>query len=302
MRNLTKMLPFLYAVIIAVTFTGFAYADFTYQTVVYPNANKTYLWGVDQTRILGGFKTKIVGYYTDKNNKAYAFLYDGSTYTTLSIGCQLGSYAYGISGTKIVGLCSNIYDSYSFIYDSSTNNILKMSGGYLPLGISGTNIVGYYRDKDNKCHGFLYNGSTYKTLDVPGEVHTLAYGISGTNIVGSYWVDAPKLPYGQQQRGFLYNGSTYKTLDVPGAVHTMPCGISGTNIVGSYSESESTLGIWLSFLYDGSTYTKLKKPGSNVTRAFGISGNQIVGDYDNGYGFIAVMPAQFVPVPLPLPK
>ena len=254
MRNLTKMLPFLYAVIIAVTFTGFAYADFTYQTVVYPNANKTYLWGVDQTRILGGFKTKIVGYYTDKNNKAYAFLYDGSTYTTLSIGCQLGSYAYGISGTKIVGLCSNIYDSYSFIYDSSTNNILKMSGGYLPLGISGTNIVGYYRDKDNKCHGFLYNGSTYKTLDVPG------------------------------------------------AVHTMPCGISGTNIVGSYSESESTLGIWLSFLYDGSTYTKLKKPGSNVTRAFGISGNQIVGDYDNGYGFIAVMPAQFVPVPLPLPK
>lgn len=31
-------------------------------------------------------------------------------------------------------------------------------------GISGTNIVGWYRDSSSGVHGFLFDGSTYKTL------------------------------------------------------------------------------------------------------------------------------------------
>jgi hypothetical protein len=55
-------------------------------------------------------------------------------------------------------------------------------------GISGNNIVGYYQNATGQ-HGFLYNGSTYTTLDdpnaSPGE--TFAYGVSGSTVVGYYF-------------------------------------------------------------------------------------------------------------------
>ena len=56
------------------------------------------------------------------------------------------------------------------------------------LGISGTNIVGYYDYVNGgNCYGFLYNGSSYNTnLNVPGAAFTEAWSISGNNIVGFY--------------------------------------------------------------------------------------------------------------------
>jgi hypothetical protein len=45
--------------------------------------------------------------------------------------------------------------------------------------------VGIYDDATG-THGFLYNGSTYTPLNVPGAMATQAWGISGTSIVGWY--------------------------------------------------------------------------------------------------------------------
>ena len=97
-------------------------------------------------------------------------------------------------------------------------------------GISGNNVVGYYKDASNQIHGFLYNGSTYTTLDDPlGVGGTFAYGISGNNVVG-YYLDASGDNY-----GFLYNGSTYTTLDDPLGINTAVFGIDGNNVVGVYT-------------------------------------------------------------------
>jgi len=52
-----------------------------------------------------------------------------------------------------------------------------------PYGIDGGNIVGYY--SDGSTHGFIYDGTTYTTLNVPGADSTRAYGIDGSNIVGT---------------------------------------------------------------------------------------------------------------------
>src|ERR1017187_10123244 len=43
--------------------------------------------------------------------------------------------------------------------------------------ISGNNIVGYYWN-GSTWQGFLYNGSPYTTLSVPGATNTYAYGIA----------------------------------------------------------------------------------------------------------------------------
>ena len=63
-------------------------------------------------------------------------------------------------------------------------------------GISGSNIVGYYYDSSDNYHGFLYDGSTYVTLDDPlGTMDTTATGISGNKIVG-YYEDSSFITHG----------------------------------------------------------------------------------------------------------
>jgi hypothetical protein len=70
------------------------------------------------------------------------------------------------------------------------------TGGTYAWGIDGRNIVGYYTDKTGD-HGFLYNGSSYTTLDDSLGTDTVASGISGNSIVGSYFD-------GSIRHGFLY--------------------------------------------------------------------------------------------------
>jgi len=50
-------------------------------------------------------------------------------------------------------------------------------------GISGSNIVGTAGGM-GPSYGFLYDGSSYTTIAVPGAEATAAHGISGSNIVG----------------------------------------------------------------------------------------------------------------------
>ena len=162
--------------------------------------------------------------------------------------------------------------------------------GTQAFGISGSNIVGRYIDSSLQYHGFIYDGSTYTTLDdtSAGAGGIADSGISGSNIVGYY-------QQGLMWHGFLYNGSTYTTLDDPLAVPTSvgnggtwASGISGNNIAGYYEDSS---GISHGFIYNGSTYMTFDDPlGVQGTAAFGIDGKNIVGSYEdsssNEHGFL----------------
>ena len=73
-------------------------------------------------------------------------------------------------------------------------------GGTSAFGVSGNNIVGRYFDSAGRSHGFLYNGSTWSTLDFPGTfTGTAATGVDANgNIIGDY---TP--PSGGNGDGFL---------------------------------------------------------------------------------------------------
>ena len=68
--------------------------------------------------------------------------------------------------------------------------------------------------------GFVYDGSIYSDIFIPGSITTDAYSIDGSNIVGAVNV-------GGTIRGFLYNGSTYTTFSAPGSTYTAAYGIDG---------------------------------------------------------------------------
>jgi len=129
-------------------------------------------------------------------------------------------------------------------------------------------------------HGFLYDGTSWTTLDKPGATETWLYGISDSNIVGEY-KDAS-----QNWHGFFYDGTSWTTLNKPGATGTVPYGISGSNIVGEYKDASQN---WHGFLYNGTSWTTLNKPGATETWLYGISGSNIVGEYkdasQNWHGF-----------------
>ncbi len=109
--------------------------------------------------------------------------------------------------------------------------------GTFALGISGSDIVGGYRDSTGRAHGFLYDGFNYVTLDAPlantiPDQGSSASGIFGDYIVETYY-DSNSKPH-----GYLYDGSTYTSIDAPlGANGTFASGISGSNIVGTYYDS-----------------------------------------------------------------
>jgi hypothetical protein len=126
------------------------------------------------------------------------------------------------------------------------------------LGVSGNDIVGFYTANGDIRSGFLYNGSTYSTLDDPLGTNTTASGVSGGNVVG-YYSNAIGT------YGFLYNGTTYTTLNDPLATEgTYVSGISGNDIVGYYMTSNGEH----AFLFNGTTYTTLVDPADPSADTF----------------------------------
>jgi hypothetical protein len=145
-------------------------------------------------------------------------------------------------------------------------------------GISGSNIVGIYKDATS-YHGFLYGGTSFTTLNDPKATKgTFARGISNGKIVGNYY-DA------QGSHGFVYDGLTYATFDdpaaalttvVPGESGTFANGIDNGRIVGFYEDNFTKQH---GFIYDGTTFTHFDVPGTFSTGISGIDGQNIVGWY-----------------------
>lgn len=213
------------------------------------------------------------------------FLYNGATnkYTVIQPGAG-NSSANGIDGDKIVGGWGKI----GFLYDGVSYTTLSHPLGTLdttPWDIDGGKIVGYYVDASSVAHGFLFDGTTWSTLDFPGAKATQAYGISGNNIVGSY-TDSKN-----RSHGFVYDGTTWTTLDdplFPAAGMTSLHGIDGKNIVGFTISTP----VSAAFLYDGISFAHpfgIQAPLAGNHVFWGISGNRIVGEYNNK-PFVYVIP------------
>jgi hypothetical protein len=226
----------------------------------------------DASGISGGL---IVGNYTDTNYNSIAYVFDGSSYGTISVPGSVNTMVFGISGINIVGryVESVSYITKGFTFDGTNYTTLVVPGAYstLAYGVSGTTVVGFYGDESYNYNGFIFDGTNYTTLSVPGAFNTRALGISGNYIVGSFQQD-------DSTKGFIFDGTNYTTLVVPGAYSTSANGISGNYIVGSYSDQTGSHG----FVFDGSTYRTLDYPDVSLTVLQGISGDSVVGWYDDG--------------------
>jgi hypothetical protein len=219
----------------------------TFSTFDYPGAAISGLEGVDAND-----SSKFVGFYFDSLNHSHGYLCDGSSFTTVDYPTAAATFLTGVSGTDVVGWYTDrtaAQRNHGFVFNGSTYTPVDdplAGGATVPFavngtqayGISGNNVVGTYTDSSNVLHGFLFNGSSYETIDDPLRVGgTVATGIFGSTIVG-YYVDAAAY-----RHGFMYNGSSFTTVNAPQAAAngtgTQIWGISGNIIVGSYEDASS---------------------------------------------------------------
>jgi hypothetical protein len=129
--------------------SSFLYDGATSTILNMPGALETRAYGVSGGNIVGE-------YYNDIGNRDHSFLYDGLTWTELNVpGSSSVTHVRSIDGGNIVGYYDGGY--HSFLYDGSAWTTLDAPGAIetRAYGISGNNIVGYYRDISGN-HGFIY--------------------------------------------------------------------------------------------------------------------------------------------------
>lgn len=117
--------------------------------------------------------------------------------------------------------------------------------------------------------GFVYDGTTYVDIFVPGSTSTACVAIDGNNITGICFI-------GGIRKVYIYNGSIYNSITIPsGSPGAIVRDINNGYAVGS----RFSIGGFLSegFITDGLTFTAYNAFNSNITEFFAIDNNNIVG-------------------------
>jgi len=186
----------------------------------------------------------------------------------------------GADGSDIVGSAFGFgLGGRGFLLQGSTYTFFTMpsepsSTLTQALGVRSGKIVGLYVRPpfgSGFQRGFLFDGSTFSDIFVPGSFGSYATSIEGSRIIG---VSRPSL-FGEYTP-FIYNGSTFSFFSVPGSTSTSADGISGVNIVGNCVIGGITKGYFYNFV--SGQFTIFQVPGSTSTRAIGIKDTTIVGE------------------------
>lgn len=297
------------AVVVALTFAGFAPSPASAQAVPIPPFERAFVYndgvyttlygpappGVYSTDAVGiNASGQIAGNYTDRNGFTYGFLYNAGVYTTIDVPGSVYTEALGInSAGQVVGTYNNGVNNIGFLYSNGVYTTINppASIGSVAVRINNSgDIVGDYTRQQNSQSGFLYTNGTYTTLSVPGEI----VAVQGINdfgeIAGEY--DDLSLNF----HGFLYSNGSYVTVEPPNAAYSQALGINKSGqVVGFYAaagvppppgESSTDYG----FLYSNGVYTTLDVPDLSESSAMAINNySQIVGNFAIGfadYGFL----------------
>lgn len=194
----------------------------------------------------------IVGNYIDSTGERHGFELQNGSVTTIDVpGSNLyhsfGAYGINKAGNIVGQYCT--YTCYSvgiqegYLFSNGTFTTIAYPGSDGPSGAAfGINtdgkIVGAWEDTGGGEHGFILQGSTYTSIDVPSACFTFATGINKPGDILGWYGDSSCTGH-----GFLLVGSTYTTLDVPGVEssgsgreHFYGINLKG-DIVGDYTDA-----------------------------------------------------------------
>jgi uncharacterized membrane protein len=176
-------------------------------------------------------------------------------YAINSLGAVSGAY---YDGANLLG----------YVQSGSTFTPLAPGGPRsVAWGMNDTGkVVGSYEPGGLLDRGFLWNGSSFTDLMVPGSLSTQARDIDSSGRIVGWSVDAARF-----QHGFELVGGHYTAFDVPGSA-SYGTRVFGTNdhgwLVGAYGDASSARN---GFVFDGATTYRVDIPGARWTEVYGIN-------------------------------
>lgn len=194
----------------------------------------------------------IVGNYIDSTGERHGFELQNGSVTTIDVPGSNLSHSFGAVGINKAGdvvgqfctyTCYSVGIQEGYLFSNGTFTTIAYPGSDGPSGAAdgiNTNneIVGAWEDTGGGEHGFMLQGGTYSSIDVPGACFTFATGINKPGDILGWYGDGSCMAH-----GFLRLGSTYTTLDVPGVEsggsgreHFFGINLKG-DIVGDYTDA-----------------------------------------------------------------
>ncbi len=143
-------------------------------------------------------------------------------------GDIVGDYAFDLIGPSF---------SHGFILRNGQFTSIPDPPGLVNPNVHGINnrgdIVGFGYDASGAPHGFMFDGTNFTSIDVPGASQSIALGINDRGqIVGEVVLDD-----GTRISGFLLDHQAFTLIDVPGAFSTAIYGINNQGqIAGTYTD------------------------------------------------------------------
>ena len=174
---------------------GYVYDGATFTTLARPPMG---LGPVD-TFARGIYDGTVVG-YSIEGPLARGFVYDNGVFSDLIVPGAVGTFPDDTDSGRVVGFFEDPVGTHGFFslvggVPVPVDHPLGVLGTFL-TGVDGPNYVGNYLGlPDPRSRGFLFNGTTYLPIDVPGAIDTTVNGIDGLTVVGSY-VDAAGAAHG----------------------------------------------------------------------------------------------------------
>jgi hypothetical protein len=222
----------LIALVIAFMATPFAIGQtYNFKTIQVPHSQSTSVYGINDSGVMSGN-------YIDSSGATHCFIVSGATITTITDPNGTSTSCFGInsSGAIVGSYALSTGFSNGFIYQNGifTDIVVPTAtAGTIAYGINDAGeVVGQFGD-NTTIHGFLFDGSTYKTLDAPGAAVTFAVGINSNNLITLQSLNSSGFA-----SSWLLNGTNYILLNVPGAVASGAHSINNLNeIAFSWTDS-----------------------------------------------------------------
>jgi probable HAF family extracellular repeat protein len=234
-------------------------------------------WGIDDAG-------DIDGWYYDASSIEHGYIYAGGVLTNIDDPSGTPTLPRGISrnGAFVVGEYTKPSgDNHGFVYSGGTftdvgTDTLNGANGVNDAGL----IVGSYAHCQYcPSHGFLFDGTTYTTIDVPHMSETSIVAINDHGVMLMNGVSN-----GNVYHAFTYDGKTFTKIDVPGASNTFAEGINDRgDVVLSYTNKKVFNGA--AILHAG-TFTTYYLPGAAIQFTGGVNDKRtIVGTSDDSGAF-----------------
>jgi hypothetical protein len=157
-----------------------------------------------------------------------------------------------------------------------------------PFGVNASGqIVGLYRDSQNRTHGFLRNlDSTYLGIDYPGATFTNAAAINARGDIVGRWTDTAGMNHGylRTPQGHFVQVDP----PAPCVVTTQQTVVHGINDIGDLvGRCFDVAGKQLGWLWSHHGFQVFDDPAHSTTDVWMVTNRgAVVGDYSDGSSFV----------------